>query len=133
MSCNYLRNKKHFVNFFLRFGNLDQVVNILEKQMILIAYVFPMLQTAKDVITQISKKSFFRSTFEKQHGKRSQKLLKSALQLLYNIYWSLLRKLTRKKSVLVICKILGLFVNTLTAGDKYSLFNRDILTQPIET
>ena len=37
-----------------------------------------------------------------------------------------------KKSLLVICKILGLFINTLTADDKYSLLNRDNLTQPIQ-
>ena len=30
------------------------------------------------------------------------------------------------------CKILRLFVNALTADDKYSLVNRDNLTQPIE-
>ena len=36
-------------------------------------------------------------------------------------------------SLLVICKILGLFVNTLTADDKYSLLNRDNLTQSIQT
>ena len=29
-------------------------------------------------------------------------------------------------------KILRLFVNTLTANDKYSLLNRDNLTQPTE-
>ena len=37
-----------------------------------------------------------------------------------------------KKSLLVICKILGLFINTLTADDKYSLLNRDNLMQPIQ-
>ena len=36
-----------------------------------------------------------------------------------------------KKSLLVICKILGLFVNTLTADDKCYLLNSIILTQPI--
>ena len=35
--------------------------------------------------------------------------------------------------MLVLCKILSLFVNTLTADDKYSLLNRDNLTQPIDT
>ena len=35
-----------------------------------------------------------------------------------------------KKSLLVIYKILGLFVNTLVAHDNYSLVNRDNLTQP---
>ena len=32
----------------------------------------------------------------------------------------------------MICNILRLFVNTLTAYDKYSLINKDILTQPIQ-
>ena len=35
-------------------------------------------------------------------------------------------------STLVLCKILGLFVGTLTADDKYSLLNRGNLTQPIQ-
>ena len=33
----------------------------------------------------------------------------------------------------MLCKILRLFVNTLTADDKYSLLNRDNLTQAIQT
>ena len=33
--------------------------------------------------------------------------------------------------VLVICRILGLFLSTLTADDEYSLLNRDNLRQPI--
>ena len=34
--------------------------------------------------------------------------------------------------MLVLCKILGLFVNTLTEDDKYSLLYRDNLTQQIQ-
>ena len=34
--------------------------------------------------------------------------------------------------MLVLSKILRLFVNTLTTDDKYSLLNRDNLTQPIQ-
>ena len=37
-----------------------------------------------------------------------------------------------KKSLLVILKILGLFVNIMTADDKYSLLNRENLTQQIQ-
>ena len=37
-----------------------------------------------------------------------------------------------KKSILVLCKILRLFLNTFTADDNYSLLNRDNLTQPIQ-
>ena len=41
-------------------------------------------------------------------------------------------KLTRKKSLLVTWKISRLFPNTLSADGKYSLLNRDNLTQPIQ-
>ena len=34
--------------------------------------------------------------------------------------------------MLVLCKILGLFVSTLTDDEKYSLLYRDNLTQPIQ-
>ena len=34
--------------------------------------------------------------------------------------------------MLVLCKMLRLFVNTLTADDKYFLVNRDNLTQSIQ-
>ena len=34
--------------------------------------------------------------------------------------------------MLVLCKILSLFVNTLTDDDKYSLLYRDNSTQPIQ-
>ena len=34
--------------------------------------------------------------------------------------------------MLVLCTILKLFVNTLTADEKYSLLNRGNLTQPIQ-
>ena len=37
-----------------------------------------------------------------------------------------------KKSLLVICKIIGLFVTTLTADDKCSFLNSDNLMQPIQ-
>ena len=38
----------------------------------------------------------------------------------------------RKITLLVICEILGLFVNTLTAGDKYYLCNSGNLPQAIQ-
>ena len=41
-------------------------------------------------------------------------------------------KFSWKKSLLVICKILGLFVDTLTEDGKYSLFNMDSLRQTIQ-
>ena len=86
----------------------------------------------ENVLRHLSKNSHFRRPFNKQHGKRSQILSKSVRQHPYPNFSSLWRNLSLRKSLFVICKILGLFFNTLTANDKYSLVNRDILTQPIE-
>ena len=100
--------------------------------MTLIADVFPKLLTQKNLVRSMPKKSPFKGSFKKQHGKCAQRLLKCQGQLLYNIYWSLLRQLSYKKSLLVIWKISRLFINTLSADGKYSLFNRENLTQPIQ-
>ena len=100
--------------------------------MTLIASIFPKLQTAKDVVRYMSKNPRFRRPFDREHDKQSAVLFKSQRQDLYHIYSSLWKNMSWKKSLLVICKILGLFINTLTADDKYSLLNRDNLTQPIQ-
>ena len=83
MRCNYLRNKKIFLNLLLSFWHLEP-------------------------------------------------LLKSALHYLYHSHWSLPSLLSRKKSLLLTCQILGLPVNTLAADEKYPVLNRDNLTIPIQ-
>ena len=100
--------------------------------MTLIADVFPKLRTPKNVVRSMPKKSNFRGSFEKQHSKRDQTLLKFKRQQLYHIYWSISRQWTYKRSLLVISKILSLFTNRLSADGKYSLLNRDNLMQPIQ-
>ena len=106
-------------------------MNIFKKKMTLIAKVFPKLRSPENKVTSISINSRFKESFGKQHGKRAKILLKFAWQHLYHVYWLLRRQLTCKTSLLVICKISTLFPNTLSANGKYSLFNRDNLTQPI--
>ena len=54
--------------------------------MTLIECVFRKLETAKDVVRQMSKKSYFRIPFDRRHGRRSQTLLKSAREHLYRSY-----------------------------------------------
>ena len=107
-------------------------MNIFWKKMTLIADVLPILRTQKNLVWSMSKKSPFKGSFEKQHGKCAQTLLKFAWQHLYQIYWSLLTHESYKKNLLVISKISRLFINTLIADFKYSLFNRDNLMQPIQ-
>ena len=77
------------------------------------------------------KKPCLRGPFKGQHGKQVEILLQSERQQLYHIYRSLRKQFSWKESLLEICKILRLFVNTLTADDKDSLLNRDNLTEQI--
>ena len=107
-------------------------MNIFWKKMALIADVFPKLGTQKNLVRWMPKKCRFKGSFKKQHGKCTQTLLKCQGPLIYHIYWSLLRQLSYKTSLLVICKISRLFINTLSADCKYSLFNRDNLARPIQ-
>ena len=80
----------------------------------------------------MSKKSSFRGPFHKWQGKRAEKLLKSERQHFYHFNWSLWRQFGLNKSLWVICKILWLLVNLLTADDKYCLVNRGNLLQHFE-
>ena len=98
--------------------------------MTLIADVFPKLRIPKNVVRYISKKSCFIGPFEKQHGKWDQTVLISEGHHFYHVYWSLGRKLSSNKSLLMILNISGLFFSGLSAGHKHSLLNRDNLRQP---
>ena len=69
--------------------------------------------------------------FQKEHGKRVSTLFKSERQQLRHIYCLTGRQFSGKKSLLVICQRLRLFVNTMSAVDKCSLPNRDNLMQPM--
>ena len=118
--CHYLRNKKTFLKFLLHFWNLHQIWNIFQQNMTLIGFVFAKLRTAKDMVREMSKNPCFRTPFDSQHAKGSKRLLKIARKhFYYNFSWLWEEK--RKISLLEIFEILGLFVNTLTADDEYSL------------
>ena len=54
--------------------------------MTLMAYLFPKLRTPETVTRYMSKKSHFQGLFDRQHGKRIQKLLRSRQQHCYHIY-----------------------------------------------
>ena len=71
------------------------------------------------------KKSTFRGSVEA--------LFKAERLHFYHIYYSLWRKFRFKKPLWVICTILGLFLNPLTADNKDSLLNRGNLLQHFET
>ena len=117
--CYCLTFEKHFLNFLFHFWNLQNTLNILKEKMIVIANVFPKLQTVKILVRPLSKKRPFRTRFERQYVKASQILPKSPWESIYHVFSSFSGKLIWKMSPLVIDEILGVFVDTLSADAKY--------------
>ena len=113
------------------FRNSGSILNIFNKKMTLIAYLFVRLWPAKNVLTNKCKKSRFRLPFQKECGKVVSTLFESEQQHLQHNYCSMGRQFSCTKSLLVISQRLRLFVNTMSAVDKCSLPNRDNLMQPI--
>ena len=78
-------------------------------------------------------KLYFRTAFGNQPVNGQETLLKSARHYHYPIFPWIWDKLSWKKSALVRSKILGLFVNTLTAEYTYSLRNMQTFTREVQT
>ena len=115
----YLKNEKIFLNFLFLFRNLHQILNIFLKKKIVIANVFPKLETVKDLVRGVSKRHHLRTFFESRHVKGSQTRLKSAWERFYDSFSSLWVEIIWKISLLLKFEILSVFVKTFTAGDKY--------------
>ena len=77
-----------FSDFFLHFWNRHQILHIFEKKVIVIAALFRKLQTVTDLVRPFFKKQRFRNSFDNQHFKESQALLKSASEQFHHIFSS---------------------------------------------
>ena len=119
VKCKYLKSKKLFLKFLFRLWHLHQIVNIFEKKMIVIANVFPKLQTVKDLVKPLSWKRCFRISLDNQNINGCETLLKSAWEHFYQISGSLWTEMTSKRSPLLKFEILEVFVNTLTDDENY--------------
>ena len=104
-----------------------------KQKMSILAYLFPKLLMLKHVATQTSKSSCFRTPFANERVNGFQTLLKSARPHYYPLFSSIRGKLSWKKSPSVWYEILRLFVNGLTADDKYSGSNMQNLPQQFQT
>ena len=85
------------------------------------------------MVTKVREKPYFRKAFGNKPVNGYQTLLKSARHYYYPIFPWIWDKLSWKKSALVGSKILGLFVNTLTAEYTYSCRNMQTLIHEVQT
>ena len=69
----------------------------------------------------MAKKLHARTLLDSQHVKGSKTLLKFAMQCFCLVFLSLWKKISSKRSVLVVSEMSRLFVNIQTPDEKYSL------------
>ena len=112
---SYLKNKKHFLGFLLHLWNLNQIWNVFKKNNIVIANVFPKLATVTGFVTQLTFERGLKSSFDSQHVKRFQTLVKSLWEHFYRICSLLWGEMIWKTSPWLKFGIIVLFVKTRTA------------------
>ena len=86
---SYLKNKKHFLGFLFHLWNLHQILNIFKKRKILIANVFPKLATVQGLVTPLTIQRRLKTSFDSQHVKLFQTLVKSSWEHFYHNFPSL--------------------------------------------
>ena len=96
------------------------------------AQIFWKLLTPKDVLPWIPKSSCFRTPYWSQRVHRSQTLLKSARHYFYPNFTLIQGKLSCKIYLWIRSKMLGLFVNTLTAHHMYSAHSCEQIPQQVQ-
>ena len=124
---------KDFSAIFIAFLKPASNLQPFEKKVSLLVSVFPKLLTQKEVVTWMSKTTRSRTPFRNQRVHEFQTLSKEARNHHYPIVPWIWDKLSWKKCRLVKFKILRLFVNTLTADDKYSRRCMKKFPQQIQT
>ena len=132
LKFHYLRNRKLFLYFSFHFWNLHQILNILQKRMIVVANIFPKLETVKILVGPISKKCRFRTRFESQHLKPSKILVKSPWERFCLVFSSFPGNLISKMFHQVLGDVLVVFVNRLTADGKYPVQECENCQFPIQ-
>ena len=104
---SYLKNKKHFLGFLFHLWNLHQILNNFKKKNIVIANVFPKLATVQGLVTPLTIQRRLKTSFDSQHVKRYQTLVKSSWENFYHIFSSLWGEIIWKISPWLKFEIIG--------------------------
>ena len=80
------QKQKTVFELFCSFFKSTSKFEHFQKKMTLVTYVFPKLLISKDVVRKMSKKSRFRGSLYRQHGKWAKTLIQSERQHLHYIH-----------------------------------------------
>ena len=98
-----------------------------------LAYLFPKLLFRKDIATETSRRSCFRTPFGSQRVNGFKTPLKLARHDYYPFFPWISGKVSRKQTALLWSYILRLFANTLTTDDKFSFRNMQNFLPHLQT
>ena len=94
--------------------------------------VFPKLAIVQGLVTPLIIQRRFKTSFDSQHVKRFQTLVKSSWEHFFHIFSSLWGEIIRKISPWLKFETIGLFLNTWTADYKYPAPDCENLWFPIQ-
>ena len=114
-----LKTKKTCSVFYSIYGISIIFRTFSKKKKIVIANIFPKLATVQGLVTPLTFQLRLKTSFDSQHVKRFQTLLKSWWEHFYHIFPSLWGGMIWKTSPWLKFAIIGLFVKTWTADYKY--------------
>ena len=129
---SYLKNKKDTISFLFPFWILHQILNIFKKKKIVTAVVFPKLALVQSLVTPLTIQLRVKTSFDGEHVKRFQTLVKSSWEHFYHIFPSLWGEMIWKISPWLKFEIIRLFVNTWTAHYKYPVTDCENLSFPMQ-
>ena len=114
-----LKTKNIFSVFYCMYGISITFRTFSKEKKIVIANVFPKLANVQCLVTPLTIQLRLKTSFDSQHVKRFQTLLKSWWEHFYHIFPSLWGGIIWKTSPWLKFGIIGLFVKTWTADYKY--------------
>ena len=126
-----LKRKNTCSVFYSIYGISITFRTFSKKKKIVIANVFPKLATVQGLVTPLTIQLRLKTSFDSQHVKRFQTLVKSSWEHFQHIFSSLWGEMIWKISTWMKFHIIGLFANTWTADYKYPVPDCENLMFPI--
>ena len=127
-----LKTKNTWSVFYSIYGISITFRTFSKKKKIVIANVFPKLATVQGLVTPLTIQLRLKTSFDSQHVKRFQTLLKSSWEHFYHIFRSLWGEIIWNIFTWLKFDIIGLFANTWTADYKYPVPDCENLPFPIQ-
>ena len=127
------QKRKILSGFFIHFLKCARKWEHFEKKDECLSLIISEIIVPKEVATEMSRRSCFRTPFGNQRVNGFQTPLKVARHHDYRFFPWISGKLSWKKTALLWSKMLRLFANSFTADDKYSCRNVQNFRQQLQT